>query len=100
MRETTIDNNCLRNAFWDGRNLAVDLICIPRNSEIFLDVEAANDQFVYCERGTCCAIITNVNGGTTLQCQVCPNTAVFVPADSRCELSTNNCPCQLFTINA
>lgn len=94
-------NNNFRLARWTGKNLQLTLMCIPKGSEIGLEIHHDVDQFLYIESGNGIAMMGSQKNSLDYQCSVSCHHAIFIPAGTWHNLkNTGCCDLKLFSIYA
>lgn len=101
LKQSTINNENFRTALWTGCNLQLTLMCIPKNSDIGLEIHPDVDQFLYIECGQGIVMMGKHKDCLNYQCYASEGSAIFVPAGTWHNLiNTGCCPIKLFTIYA
>ena len=101
LKQDVCANNNFRTALWTGKELQLTLMCIPKNSDIGLEMHPDVDQFLYIESGNGLAMMGSTGQFLPYQCPVSPQYAIFIPAGTWHNLkNTGYCDLKLFSIYA
>ena len=94
-------NSNFRTTLWTGSLLQCTLMSIPVCGEIGLELHSDIDQFLCVQEGCGCAMMGSTNTRLNFRSDVCPGSAIFIPAGTWHNLvNTGNCPLKLFSIYA
>lgn len=78
----TLKNNSYRSALWTGELLQLTLMSIPVNGDIGAEIHNENDQFLRIEQGRGRVIMGDSEDKITLDQEVGPEDAIFIPKGS------------------
>ncbi|MGV3163101.1 cupin domain-containing protein [Streptococcus hyovaginalis] len=82
IEEETLANTNYRTALWTGELLQTTLMSIPVGGDIGAEVHDENDQFLRVEQGRGRVIMGESENKITLDTEVGPEFAIFIPKDT------------------
>lgn len=82
IEEETLANTNYRTALWTGELLQATLMSIPVGGDIGAEVHDENDQFLRVEQGRGRVIMGESENKITLDTEVGPEFAIFIPKDT------------------
>ncbi|MFU2181546.1 cupin domain-containing protein [Streptococcus pluranimalium] len=82
IEEETLANTNYRMALWTGELLQATLMSIPVGGDIGAEVHDENDQFLRVEQGRGRVIMGESENKITLDTEVGPEFAIFIPKDT------------------
>ncbi|MGV3027230.1 cupin domain-containing protein [Streptococcus hyovaginalis] len=82
IEEETLANTNYRTALWTGELLQATLMSIPVGGDIGAEVHDENDQFLRVEQGRGRVIMGESEDKITLDTEVGPEFAIFIPKDT------------------
>ncbi|HFR4576840.1 cupin domain-containing protein [Streptococcus suis] len=82
IEDATLENTNYRTALWTGELLQATLMSIPVGGDIGAEVHAENDQFLRVEQGKGRVIMGTDADNITLDTEVVPEFAIFIPKDT------------------
>lgn len=82
IEEETLANTNYRTALWTGELLQTTLMSIPVGGDIGAEVHDENDQFLRVEQGRGRVIMGESEDKITLDTEVGPEFAIFIPKDT------------------